>query len=350
MMSQALTDGQRKAVIKLCLAFAGGGAVGGDVEELTRRVGELETAVVGLRDEISVLDRDVASVTRRLQDVETETTALSNTLQIVQSHVEEIVTQVRKLMDQISALEVVVNKNTADIEGVRNTVTDLGSIVGAEKARLDGVVRDVSTQGLSITDLQTRVAKLEKEAEPTSFEWPLKKDGRSGQLSLNWDPWFLETTEIFGLSWAQSGIEIGAKVGQGDWYAQGGNRLYTVSLNFIFYRYRSMGAFSLSTGNALLSGAKVELRIPYDTSGTGLSGSDLQNMTPSPTSRFPLTFVTRITVGGGEYTMPITLTVRQIDGVSTIILTPADLPGTASYPCYLKGESIFYYIRARQMT
>nr|QNN26236.1 sigmaC [Reptilian orthoreovirus] len=349
-MSQPFSDDQRKAIIKLCLAFAGGGTSVIDVDELIRRITALESALLEVRRELTVLNGDVATVTLRLQNVEDAVTALSNALQVVQSHVGEIVAQVRKQVGQIAALETAVTKNTNDIDSVRSTVTDLGTLVSAEKVRLDGVARDVSVQGLSITDLQTRVAQLERESEPTSFEWPLKKDAKSGVLSLNWDPWFLETTEIFGLSWAQSGVEMGATTGQGEWHTQSGDYLYTVSLNFNFYRYRSMGAFSISTGNALLNGPKVELRVPYTTEGTGLEGSDLRNMAPSSTSRFPLTFVTRITVGGSEYTMPITVTIRQISGVDTIVLTPADLPGATGYPCYLKGESIFYYMRARQMT
>ncbi|AHL26970.1 sigma C [Reptilian orthoreovirus] len=349
-MSNLFTDAQRSAIIRICLAMSDGGAGTGNIDEVEKQVKELSVEVASIQTEITDLATNLGRLDQKVNSLGGDVLGLSNDITILKGHVEEIITQVRRQVEQITALETSVSQNIRDIDTVRNTVADLGTLVVSEKTRLDNVTRDVSTQALSITDLQQRVSKLERESEPTSYEWPLKKDATTGLLKLIWDPWFLETTPIMGLSWAQTGVDIGPTTGQGAWHKQDGTYLFTVQLNFVFSRYRSMGAFSLATGNALLSGSKVELRIPYTTSGTGMSGTEFENMTPTSTSKFPLTFVTRITVGASELTMPITLTIKRIDTVDHIVLTPADLPSLENYPCYLKGESTFYYMRYRQLT
>ncbi|AOM63691.1 sigmaC [Reptilian orthoreovirus] len=343
---------QRSDVIKLIISLSGAGGGGADLGEIFRRLELLEKSdatlvirVSGLESSVQVLTQDVNGLTTGLQIVQGQVSVLDTRV----TDAEERITQNTTRITQHDAI---ISQNTRDIDTLRNSLADLSTLVVTEKNRLDTVVRDVTSHSLSITDLQTRVTALEQGSSASSYEWPLSKDSTTGHVELKWDPWFLETTQIFGLSWSSAGIKVGDTLGDVAWYGGDGTLIYSVSATFEFFRWGALGAFTIATNNALLNKDGVELRIPYTTDGTGLMGTDLDNMTPSTVARMPSSYPVILGISGTESTYPVTVSVQVINNVTNIILKPQGIKaaGGSSYPCYIKSGTYMQYVRLRQMT
>nr|UDM54100.1 sigma C [Avian orthoreovirus]UDM54101.1 sigma C [Avian orthoreovirus] len=178
-----LTQQQRREVVGLILSLTSNVTINpGDLTQIRERLAALESANVSLNESVDMILSKLSNLSMTLDNMAVSVAETKVELSSLTSDVQGLRTSVDSFTPELASLSSLVHGHDSSISDLQRE----GRILSGE---VDNLKSSVSSQGLTISNLEERVRVLEGGSSANlSFAEPLKLE--AGTVSLDLDPYF----------------------------------------------------------------------------------------------------------------------------------------------------------------